>query len=131
MIGDQQRGIVAQNVLAIRRFREGQFPRELFDEYAWNMLLLLFVGLANNEVISESILIEQAEVSTKAGRSWIAHLVADGQVEARNDGDDVVLTATAMNGLRTFLDRVSVLPWTSLPDANVRHDARNAPNTRG
>jgi hypothetical protein len=119
MIGDQQRGVVARNILSLRSFREENFPRALFDEYAWNMLLLLFVGLANNEVVTERSLIKQADVTHNAGRRWIAHLVSDGQVVARNDGDDVILTEAATDALRAFLDRVSVLPWSSEPPQAV------------
>lgn len=115
MIGDQQRGVVARNILSLRAFREENFPRALFDEYAWNMLLLLFVGLANNEVVTERSLIERADVTHNAGRRWIAHLVSDGHIVARNDGDDVILTEAATDALRDFLDRVSVLPWSSAP----------------
>ncbi len=120
MLGDQQRGVVARNILTLRAFREGIFPRELFDEYAWNMLLLLFAGLANNEVITERALIEQADVTVNAGRRWIAHLVGDGHIVARNDGDDVVLTQSAIQALREFLDRVSALPWSGLPSEAER-----------
>ena len=112
MLGDQERGVIARNILALRAFREDDFPRALFDEYAWDMLLLLFVGLSNNEIISESSLIKQADATPGAGRRWIAHLVDDGHVVARSDGDDVILTQSAVKALRTFLDRVSALPWS-------------------
>ncbi len=82
------------------------FPSELFDEFAWNMMLHLFVGLANNQVITESALIEKAGASEHSGRRWIEHLVKDGQVAERRDHDDVVLTADAIAHLRTFLDHV-------------------------
>ncbi len=123
MLGDQQRGVVARNILSLRSFREGIFPRELFDEYAWNMLLLLFAGLADNEVITERALIEKADVTLHAGRRWIAHLASDGHIGARNDGDDVVLTHSAIEALREFLDRVSALPWSSLPSEPERPHA--------
>lgn len=114
MKGDQHRGVVAQNILAVRSFRESTFPSELFDEFAWDMLLLLFVGLTNNETISENKLIERSNVTQRAGRRWIAHLVSDGQVVGRSDGDDVVLTQSATDALRAFLDRVSALPWPNV-----------------
>lgn len=111
MTGDQHRGIVAQNILTLRSLRERSFPRELFDEYAWEMLLLLFVGLSNNETISESTLIERANVTLSTGRRWIAHLVSDGQVVDRDEGGDVFLTQAATESLRAFLDRIAALPW--------------------
>jgi len=82
------------------------FPSELFDEFAWNMMLHLFVGLANNEVMTERALIEKAGASESSGRRWIEHLVKDGQVAGRHDDDDVVLTTEAITHLRKFLDEV-------------------------
>lgn len=104
MIGDQKRGATAQAIIDVRALRISLFPSEIFDEFAWNMLLNLFVGLAENEVISEKQLIERAGVSTDAGRRWILHLVGDGQVFDRSDGEDVILTPQAISHLRRFLD---------------------------
>lgn len=121
MVGDQHRGVVAQNIMSLRSFREGLFPKALFDEYAWNMLLLLFIGLAKNETISESLLIQRADVTTNAGRRWIAHLVGEGQIEARSDGEDVFLTTSAIETLRAFLDSVADLPWHDSPEEDDGH----------
>ena len=93
--------------MALREFRAKKFPRELFDEHAWTMLLLLFVGLVNNEVVTEQSLIEQTNVTPSAGRRWIAHLVNDGQLTLRNEGD-VVLTHSATEALRAFLDHAAM-----------------------
>ncbi|WP_093401056.1 hypothetical protein [Sphingomonas sp. OK281] len=106
MIGDQARGEAAQCILDVRSLRKVMFPSELFDEFAWNMMLHLFVGLANNQVMTEIALIEKAGASEHSGRRWIEHLVKDGQVAERRDHDDVVLTADAIARLRTFLDDV-------------------------
>ena len=106
MIGDQARGEAARCILDVRSLRKVMFPSELFDEFAWNMMLHLFVGLANNQVMTEGALIEKAGASEHSGRRWIEHLVKDGQVAERRDHDDVVLTADAIAHLRTFLDDV-------------------------
>ena len=84
--------------------RTQHFPKEIFGEYSWTMLLVLFVGLADNEVISERMLIDRARVGVDAGRRWIRYLVQDGQIIARADGDDVLLSPGAINRLRRFLD---------------------------
>jgi len=126
MIGDQHRGIIAENLLEMRALRERTFPRELFDEYAWSMLLHLFVGLASNEIMTEEGICNRADVTTHAGRRWLKHLVSDGQVETRSDGDDVVLTPAAIDRMRSFLDGTAELPWTAAPlrrgnEPSVRH----------
>ena len=96
MIGDQARGETAQRILDVRSLRKVMFPTELFDEFAWNMMLHLFVGLVNNQVMTERDIIERAGASNNSGRRWIGHLVKDGQVAARSDDDDVVLTTLAV-----------------------------------
>lgn len=106
MIGDQARGQAAQRILEIRSLRKVMFPSELFDEFAWNMMLHLFVGLANNQVITEQDVIARSGASETSGRRWIEHLVKDGQVAERHDDDDVVLTSGAITQLRGFLDEV-------------------------
>jgi hypothetical protein len=104
MIGDQDRGDAAQCILDVRSLRKVMFPSELFDEFAWNMMLHLFVGLANNQVMTERDLIEKAGTGENSGRRWIEHLVKDGQIAERHDDDDVVLTTDAITQLRRFLD---------------------------
>ncbi|MEG8058566.1 hypothetical protein QP150_19565 [Sphingomonas sp. 22L2VL55-3] len=106
MIGDQARGQAAQRILDVRSLRKVMFPSELFDEFAWNMMLDLFVGLANNRVITERDIIARSGASESSGRRWIEHLVKDGQVAERHNGDDVVLTTSAITQLRRFLDEV-------------------------
>lgn len=112
MLGDQRRGDLARNLLRVRRARTASFPSALFDEYAWNMLLNLFVGLTENETISEADLIERSSVGVTIGRRWINHLVSDGQIEARHDGEDVALTADAIQNMRTFLDKAEEIHGT-------------------
>ena len=103
MQGDQ---ICAQEALSILRSRARRyalFPAEIFDEHAWNMLLHLFVAHFDNEIMSESELIKRASTTIPVGRRWIAHLVTDAQVKARQDGEDVVLTAESIERLRQYL----------------------------
>lgn len=104
MTGDQLRGETAQRILDVRSLRKVHFPSELFDEHAWHMMLVLFVGLANNETITEGNLIEITGAGEAAGQRWITHLLRDGQVAGRCDDDDVILTPAAISNLRKFLD---------------------------
>lgn len=104
MFGDRDRSKAAQAILVARAFRKRLFPSEIFDEYAWAMLLVLFIGFADGEVISEIALLERAGVSVPVGRRWIAHLVGEDQIELREDGDGVMLSENAITKLRIFLD---------------------------
>lgn len=105
MIGDQKRSDAAKYLMNMRAQRKTHFPSELFDEHAWNMLLMLFVSLAGNEVVTEKDLLERAGLPVATGRRWLNHLVQDGQVETRNDGDDVILSVRAVAAMRAFLDQ--------------------------
>jgi len=104
MTGDNNRAQTARRILAVRATRKRIFPSELFDEYAWNMLLILFASHVDNEEISEHVLLLRSGAGQTAGRRWIAHLVADGQVADRGDDDDVVLTPDCVARMRLFLD---------------------------
>ena len=107
MIGDKDREQTARRILAVRAERKRIFPSELFDESAWNMLLILFAGHVDNEEITEQVLLSRSGAGRTAGRRWIAHLVADGQVAYRGDDDDVVLTAECVTRMRLFLDQAA------------------------
>lgn len=95
-------------ILAVRKMRLRIFPSDIFDEHAWTMLLQLFVALADNETMPESILIKQVGMSPSTGQRWLTHLVIDRQITALSDGGDVTLTEDAINRMRAFLDEASL-----------------------
>lgn len=84
--------------------RKVHFSSELFDDHAWHNMLVLFVGLANNQVITEGHLIGKTGAGEAAGHRWITHLVRDGRISERRDDDHVILTPMAIPKLREFLD---------------------------
>lgn len=106
MIGDRERRTTAHSIFVGRTMRNRMFPSEIFDEHAWNILLILFVGLADNETISERSLVERAGTSVSVGRRWIAHLVKNKQICERSDDDDVLLTPAAIANMREYLDNL-------------------------
>lgn len=101
---DERRARVAEGILKDRFARYILFPGELFDEYAWNMLLVLFVARQKGEVLSESRLISEVNSGTREGQRWLYQLAKDGQIKPRTIRQDVVLTNTAIEKLRTYLD---------------------------
>jgi hypothetical protein len=105
MIGDYERGQMAQSLLRVREVRQESYPSEIFDEFAWNMLLHLFVTTSNNEVMTENRMIDMSGASMAVGRRWLAHLLADGQISDRGDGQDVSFTPDSVARMRAFLDR--------------------------
>ncbi|RYF19061.1 MAG: hypothetical protein EOO77_10620 [Oxalobacteraceae bacterium] len=108
MANDQHRAEIAGKLLADREERYALFPNEIFDEYAWNMLLHLFVAMNTANILSELELIRLVHTSTNIGQRWLYQLAKDGQVEPRRAGDDVTLTTEAKIKLRQYLDTVQV-----------------------
>lgn len=104
MDDDQRRARVATKILADRYARYVLFPGELFDEYAWNMLLHLFIARQEDEEMSESKLLTRVNVSTREGQRWLYQLAKDGQIEPRTIRQDVVLTSDAIEKLTNYLD---------------------------
>lgn len=93
----------AENLLQARGLRSDIFPSEIFDEHAWNMMLRLFVAQSKGDAVSEADLITLTATPSGVGQRWLAHLVADNQVEPYADGDPVVLTQPALDRMDRFL----------------------------
>lgn len=109
MIGDQARGDVARNLILVRDARQDHFKHEIFDEYAWNMLLHLFVALSNNETMSEERMIELSGGIEAVSRRWLAFLMGIGDIVTRDDGEDIAFTPDSANRMRQFLDRAAAI----------------------
>jgi hypothetical protein len=108
MPDDQRRTDMAQRILFDREVRYDFFPCDIFDEYAWKMLLRLFVAKASGKVMGEKELINLVHVNVNIGQRWLYLLAKDGQVESRLAGEDVVLTEKALTKLRGYLDTVEL-----------------------
>lgn len=105
---DERRAQIAERILQDRYARYVLFPGEIFDEYAWNMLLSLFIARQKGEVLSESRLISEVNVGTREGQRWLYQLAKDGQIEPRSIRQDVALTSNAVQKLRIYLDSTDV-----------------------
>ena len=106
MIGDKERCDTARAAIELRRLRCEKFPSEIFDEYAWNLLLHTFIAHVDNDLVSSEMLFDKSGMSEKVGRRWLDHLVKDGQIESHSDGDDIHLTAQSITAMRDYLDCV-------------------------
>ncbi|RYF40559.1 MAG: hypothetical protein EOO38_21760 [Cytophagaceae bacterium] len=106
MSDDQRRAMAASKILEDREERYALFPSDIFDEYAWNMLLHLFIAFSAGHEVSEAGLIKLVHTSTRTGQRWLYQLAKDRQVDARVAGDEVRLTPEAKTKLRRYLDTV-------------------------
>jgi hypothetical protein len=102
----------AENLLRVRSLRSDVFPSEIFDEHAWNILLHLFVAQAKGDAVSETKLISLAGTAPGIGQRWLAHLVADAQVEPYANGGAVTLTPSALDRMEGFLRDASRIHQT-------------------
>jgi len=102
--------ITAERVNAIlraRRLRSRFFPKDLFADPAWDMMLdLLYAELAHNRVAVSSLCVAAAVPPTTALR-WLNTLVKQGIAVRRNDPHDarrvfVELSTDASAALRQY-----------------------------
>jgi hypothetical protein len=102
-----ERGDTARKLIPIRAVRHKGYPSQLFDEYAWNTLLHLFVALSENETTTEQDLISLSGTSLASGRKWLVLLLNDGKIADR--GEDVAFTRSSVKHMRSFLDEAAAI----------------------
>lgn len=107
MAMDTESARTAENLLTVRGMRGEIFPSEIFDEHAWNMMLRLFVAEASGEAVTASDLMALTKTPPAVGERWIAHLVADAQIEPYPEGGTISLTRSAVDRMNMFLRRAA------------------------
>jgi len=70
----------ALRLLKARKKRADLFPAELFDEYAWEFLIALYIVRDRGEGIPRDDLCGMVGCSASIGQRWIDHLEARHQV---------------------------------------------------
>ncbi|USU04442.1 hypothetical protein NF700_13505 [Sphingomonadaceae bacterium OTU29MARTA1] len=90
----------AAALLQARHRREALFPPALFDEFAWEILLALYIGRANG-AMDEAALFDAVGCMPTVGRRWIAYLVEQQQV--LRSGSGVVLHDTVIGPMEEYL----------------------------
>ena len=95
---------LACRILDMRRLREVDFPSGFFDEFGWEMILMLFVANANGKQIDSAELIKDVGSSDDSGIRWLRTLEGSGQI-TRVSGDTFELTPRALRAISHFLDR--------------------------
>ena len=101
--------------LRARRDREWQFPRGLFSDPAWDILLELYVAQSEDRPVTVRDACKAASVPETSGTRWLRilesrHLVKrEGETPEPNEAT-VTLTRDAIAGMNHWLDRVQPLP---------------------
>lgn len=99
---------MAEKLYSDRRRRDDYFPRGLFGEPAWDLLLALFIALEDGRDLDLAKAYEAAKVDPAHGPALIDKLVAAGMaVRSRGQHDKrrntVVLTDEAIERMSNYL----------------------------
>ncbi|RED17723.1 winged helix DNA-binding protein [Parasphingopyxis lamellibrachiae] len=106
--------------LRARRDREWQFPRGLFSDPAWDILLDLYAAKSEERKVTIWDACQAASVPKTSGMRWLRILESRHLVEREGDIDDqknttVTLTRDAIAGMNRWLDRIHPMPATDQP----------------
>jgi DNA-binding MarR family transcriptional regulator len=99
---------MAEKLYSDRRRRDDYFPRELFGEPAWDLLLALFIAMEDGRDLDLAKAYDAAKVDPAYGPAVIDKLVATGMVvRSRGQHDKrrntVVLTDQAEERMTNYL----------------------------
>jgi hypothetical protein len=83
---------MAKTQVALRALRYGHFPADIFDEYAWDMMLHMYIAAIRKQIIYLDNVVNLTSKNKRVGDRWIAHLIKEDMVVA--DGDIVALTSS-------------------------------------
>jgi DNA-binding MarR family transcriptional regulator len=102
---------VGRRYFEARRERRHFFPKELFSDPAWDMLLVLSCSETRGEALSQSSLIYAADVQQTTGLRWVATLEHYGLVRREPHPDDgrsivIKLTKDGRDRMRAYLARI-------------------------
>lgn len=84
---------MAKTQVALRALRYGHFPADIFDEYAWDMMLHMYIARLRHQTIYIDNVVNLTSKNKVIGDRWIRHLTGEGMVA--QDGDVVSLTDAA------------------------------------
>lgn len=90
---------MAKTQVALRALRYGHFPADIFDEYAWDMMLHMYIACLRNQTIYVDNVVNLTSKDKILGDRWIKHLIGEGMVYCTDD--KITLTDEAfakMNG---------------------------------
>jgi len=72
---------MAKTQVALRALRYGHFPADIFDEYAWDMMLHMYIAHLRKQVMYVDNIVNLTSKNKMIGDRWISHLAAEDMVE--------------------------------------------------
>lgn len=91
---------LAKSQVALRALRYGHFPADIFDEYAWDMMLHMYIAGLRNQIMYVDNAINLTSKNRRVGDRWIKHLQMEKMIEV--DGDQVRLSDGAMSQMHAY-----------------------------
>jgi len=116
-------GIVSQ-IIHARRARTGLFRPELFSDPAWDMLLVLFLAKARDQLMTVSELAEATATPIPTAARWIDVLERDGLVQRDADPAaarhyDVELSNRGAAAIHQWLEDCKLASFFTLQHSEV------------
>jgi len=111
--GKDQLLAIAERYYQARRARDGQFPKDIFGEPAWDILLDLFINTRRGRMVSTTSLCIASSAPATTALRHIAILEKRGLVRrrrARHDGrvHYVEMTETSREAMESYLTDLAV-----------------------
>lgn len=91
---------LAKSQVALRALRYGHFPADIFDEYAWDMMLHMYIAGLRNQVMYIDNAVNLTSKNKRIGDRWISHLRAESMIEV--DGEVIKLSDSAMKRMNLY-----------------------------
>ena len=91
---------LAKTQVALRALRYGHFPADIFDEYAWDMMLHMYIAALRHQPMYVDNAVNLTSKNKAVGDRWIKHLSAEGMIDV--DGEIIALTDAAMKRMNTY-----------------------------
>jgi hypothetical protein len=91
---------MAKTQVALRALRYGHFPADIFDEYAWDMMLHMYIAALRRQTMYIDNAVNLTSKNKMIGDRWIKHLRAEGMIEV--DDDVVALSETALQRMNAY-----------------------------
>ncbi|WP_125994297.1 hypothetical protein [Sphingomonas sp. S-NIH.Pt15_0812] len=94
---------LAKTQVALRALRYGHFPADIFDEYAWDMMLHMYIAGLRCQIMYIDNIVNLTSKNKSIGDRWIKHLTNEGMAET--DGDKIRLSDDAFDRMNFYHER--------------------------
>lgn len=91
----------ASDILQARHRREALFPPALFDEFAWEILLALYINRNSNRDTDAAMVFDAVGCKPSVGQRWLAYLAEKNQIV--QTGPNIMLHDDAVGPMEDYL----------------------------